>query len=191
MSNYLPRRLPIPAAEPDDLSAPYRAGLRQNRLLVQRCASCGTWQFGPEWLCHHCHAFDPEWTEVEPRGRIFSWERVWHPSHAALRQHGPYLAVLVELPQLAAFAWWVTCSVTPDGRHRGRSSKACSSIISMPIRRIRSCSGAWLDHAAAFRGRLGLPRPATICLTSIVRPAAEGSWRKSPGSALNKHANGP
>ena len=38
------------------------------------------------------------WTEVEPHGRIFSWERVWHPSHAALRQHGPYLAVLVTLP---------------------------------------------------------------------------------------------
>jgi hypothetical protein len=27
-----------------------------------------------------------------------SWERVWHPSHAALRRHGPYLAVLVEVP---------------------------------------------------------------------------------------------
>ena len=96
---YLPSGLPIPAAEPDGLSAPYWTGLRENRLLVQRCARCRTWQFGPEWICHHCHAFDVEWTEVEPRGRIFSWERVWHPSHAALKKHGPYLAVLVELPQ--------------------------------------------------------------------------------------------
>jgi uncharacterized OB-fold protein len=72
--------------------------LQQNRLLVQRCPHCATWQFGPEWLCHHCHSFDIEWTEVEPRGRIFSWERVWSPSHDALRQHGPYLAVLIELP---------------------------------------------------------------------------------------------
>ena len=97
-ATYLPAGLPIPVAEPDGLSAPYWEGLRHNRLLVQRCGHCGTWQFGPEWLCHHCHAFDPEWIEVEPRGRIFSWERVWHPSHAALKQHGPYLAVLVELP---------------------------------------------------------------------------------------------
>jgi uncharacterized OB-fold protein len=95
---YLPSGLPIPVAEPDGLSAPYWAGLRQDRLLVQRCAHCRTWQFGPEWLCHRCHAFDVEWTEVEPRGRIFSWERVWHPSHAALKQRGPYLAVLIELP---------------------------------------------------------------------------------------------
>jgi uncharacterized protein len=97
-ANYLPSGLPIPVAEPDGLSAPYWAGLRQNRLMVQRCSYCNTWQFGPEWLCHHCHAFDPEWTEIEPHGRIFSWERVWHPSHTALRQHGPYLAVLVEMP---------------------------------------------------------------------------------------------
>jgi uncharacterized OB-fold protein len=95
---YLPLGLPIPVAEPDGLSAPYWTGLRHNRLLVQRCGHCGTWQFGPEWLCHRCHGFDPEWTEVAPRGRIFSWERVWHPSHASLKGHGPYIAVLVELP---------------------------------------------------------------------------------------------
>lgn len=95
---YLPPGLPIPVAEPDGLSAPYWAGLRQARLMVQRCGHCGTWQFGPEWICHRCHSLSVEWTDIEPQGRIFSWERVWHPSHAALRGHGPYLAVLVELP---------------------------------------------------------------------------------------------
>lgn len=95
---YLPSGLPIPVPEPDGLSAPYWAGLSQNRLLIQRCTHCDTWQFGPEWLCHNCHGFELQWTEVEPRGRIFGWERIWHPSHAALRQHGPYLALLVELP---------------------------------------------------------------------------------------------
>lgn len=99
---YLPKGLPIPVAEPDGLSAPYWQGLREARLMVQRCRHCSTWQFGPEWICHQCHAFDPEWVEVAPHGLIFSWERVWHPSHAALRQHGPYLAVLVELPHAGA-----------------------------------------------------------------------------------------
>lgn len=98
LAPYLPAGLPIPVSETDSLSAPYWAGLRDDRLMVQRCAHCGTWQFGPEWICHECHAFDPEWVAVEPRGRIFSWERVWHPSHAALKLHGPYIAVLVELP---------------------------------------------------------------------------------------------
>jgi uncharacterized OB-fold protein len=97
-TTYLPVGLPIPVAEPDGLSAPYWEGLRQNRLLVQHCRHCRSWQFGPEWICHYCHAFDPAWTDIEPRGQIFSWERVWHPSHATLKQHGPYIAVLVELP---------------------------------------------------------------------------------------------
>jgi uncharacterized OB-fold protein len=94
---YLPTGLPIPVPESDGLSAPYWEGLQQNRLLVQRCSPCSTWQFGPEWLCHHCHSFDLHWVAVEPRGRVFSWQRVWSPSHNALRQHGPYIAVLVEL----------------------------------------------------------------------------------------------
>ncbi|NEV02058.1 DNA-binding protein [Bradyrhizobium sp. UFLA 03-164] len=73
-------------------------GLRECRLLVQRCDRCRCWQFGPEWICHNCRSFDLTWTDVEPTGRIYSWERVWHPSHAALKQHGPYVALLVELP---------------------------------------------------------------------------------------------
>jgi uncharacterized OB-fold protein len=96
---YLPAGLPAPVPEPDGLSAPYWAGLREGRLLVQRCSGCGTWQFGPEWLCHRCHRFDPDWVEVAPRGLIHSWERIWHPSHPALKGHGPYLVVLVELPE--------------------------------------------------------------------------------------------
>ncbi len=99
MSPYLPPGLPVPAPEPDGVSAPYWAGLREGRLLVQRCAQCGTWQFAPECICHRCRAFDPAWVEVQPAGRIYSWERIWHPVHPALKDRGPYLAVLVELPE--------------------------------------------------------------------------------------------
>ena len=98
-ATYLPPGLPAPVPEPDGLSEPFWAGLRQGRLRVQRCGACRTWQFGPEWICHHCHAFDPAWVEVSPRGLIYSWERVWHPSHPSLQDHGPYLVVLVELPE--------------------------------------------------------------------------------------------
>lgn len=94
---YLPAGLPAPLDE-EGVNAPYWQGLREGVLLVQRCGACGTWQFGGEWLCHRCHAFDPTWVAVAPRGRIFSWERVWHPVHPALKARGPYLVVIVELP---------------------------------------------------------------------------------------------
>ena len=95
---YLPEGLPVPVPEADGLSAPYWAALRKEQLLIQHCVHCATWQFGPEWICHRCHAFDPAWEQVAPRGRIYSWERVWHPSHPALIGHGPYLAAVVGLP---------------------------------------------------------------------------------------------
>lgn len=97
-STYLPPGLPAPEADSEGLNAPYWEGLRKRKLLVQRC-TCGNWQFGPEWLCYRCRRFDPPWEEVAPHGVIYSWERVWHPAHAALNGHTPYLVVLVELPQ--------------------------------------------------------------------------------------------
>ena len=94
--SHLPPGLPIPVAEPDGLSAPYWAGLRANVLRVQRCDACHMMQWGPEWVCHHCHSFRVGWAEIKPRGRIYSWERAWHPVHPALKRATPYLVVLVE-----------------------------------------------------------------------------------------------
>jgi uncharacterized OB-fold protein len=95
----LPEGLPIPAPETDGLSAPYWEGLARGCLLVQRCRSCGCWQWGPEWICHACLSLEMAWEEVEPRGRIHVAQRIWHPVHPALKGATPYLAVLVELPQ--------------------------------------------------------------------------------------------
>jgi uncharacterized OB-fold protein len=82
----------------DGLDAPYWAGTRAHELRVQRCNSCGTYQWGPEWICHGCRSRDVGWVAVEPRGRIYSWERSWHPVHPALTGAVPYVTVLVEIP---------------------------------------------------------------------------------------------
>ena len=98
-NSYLPPGLPIPVPGPDGLTAPYWEGARAGRLMVQRCKGCGGFQWGPEWICHRCHSFDLGWAEVKGRGRIYSWERPIHPVHRALNGHGPYVVVLVELPE--------------------------------------------------------------------------------------------
>ncbi|MES2187370.1 MAG: OB-fold domain-containing protein [Pseudomonadota bacterium] len=99
---YLPAGLPAPPPDPEGLTRPYWDGLRRGKLLVQRCAHCGAWQFGPEWLCHRCHTFGCDWVEVDPHGLVYSWERIWHPVHPVLQKQGPYLACLVELPHAGA-----------------------------------------------------------------------------------------
>ena len=95
---YLAPGLAAPRPASDGLDEPYWNGTRAEELWVQRCPSCGAYQWGPEWMCHRCQAFDPDWVQVEPRGRIFSWQRPHHPVHPALAEQGPYIVVLVELP---------------------------------------------------------------------------------------------
>lgn len=95
---YLPTGLPAPAPSVDGLDTEYWEAARRHELVVQRCNGCKGFQFGPEWICHHCHSFDLGWHRVAGRGRIYSWERVWHPVHPALKDACPYMVVLVELP---------------------------------------------------------------------------------------------
>ncbi|MBV1878941.1 MAG: OB-fold domain-containing protein [Pseudomonadales bacterium] len=96
---YLNPGLAIPRAQPDGLDAEYWQGLSENKLIIQRCSSCKGWQWGPEWLCHRCHSFEMGYEEVAATGVIYSHERIWHPIHPALKDQGPYIVVLVELPQ--------------------------------------------------------------------------------------------
>ena len=99
MSAYLPSGLPQPVPAADGLDREYWDGTRRHELRIQRCQECRGWQWGPEWICHACLSSSVGWVRVEGQGLIFSWERVWHPVHPALKEHGPYLVVLVELPQ--------------------------------------------------------------------------------------------
>lgn len=96
--SYLPPGLPAPVASPDGLDAPFWDGLRDETILAQKCDACGRFQWGPEFVCHRCHSLDLSFVPVAGDGVIYSHERVWHPVHPALGEHGPYIVVLVELP---------------------------------------------------------------------------------------------
>jgi uncharacterized OB-fold protein len=96
--SYLPAGLPIPTPERNGLSAPYWEGLRSETLKVQRNPKTGVYQWPAQWITHDTQSFDIEWVAVEPKGVIYSWTRVWHPVHPALKEAGPYIVVVVELP---------------------------------------------------------------------------------------------
>jgi uncharacterized OB-fold protein len=98
MSTVLPVGLPAPAPQGDGLDRPYWDATLRHELVAQRCDACGRFQWGPEWICHHCHAFDVGWAPVPGTARIHSWERVWHPVHPALKSAVPYVVLLVEFP---------------------------------------------------------------------------------------------
>ena len=96
--SYLNPGLPVPVASLDGLDTPFWEAAANGVLMLQVCEDCGYHQWGPEWVCHQCHSENVSFKEIEPRGRIYSYERVWHPVHPALNEQGPYLIVLVEFP---------------------------------------------------------------------------------------------
>ena len=95
---YFTTPVAYPATMNDDLDKPFIEGTQRGELWLQFCTACEHFQWGPEWLCHRCLSSDFEWRQVEGRGRIYSWERVWHPVHPVLREAVPYVVVVVELP---------------------------------------------------------------------------------------------
>ena len=84
---------------PDGLDQPYWDGLARGVVMIQRCPSCQTWIWGPRWLCPACLTPKPEWVEVEPNGRVFSWTRTWQKFAPEFADHVPYITVVVELPE--------------------------------------------------------------------------------------------
>jgi uncharacterized OB-fold protein len=116
--SVLPRGLPAPVPSPDGLDRPYWQGTRAHELRVQRCTSCSEWRWGPEWICHACGSFGTEWVAVEPTGRIFSWERVWHPVHPELTTAPPYVVLLVELPHASGVRMVGNLAGDPRGHVR-------------------------------------------------------------------------
>ena len=72
IQQVLPDGLPRPVPAGDGLDKTYWEGTRRHELWVQHCAGCGTWQWGPEWICHHCHTFDVAWERVGTTGVIYA-----------------------------------------------------------------------------------------------------------------------
>jgi hypothetical protein len=112
--SYLPKGLPSPVAENDGVDKPYWDGTRRGELMVQRCTKCDTFRWGPEWICHSCLSFDSDWQKVSGKGRIYSWERPWHPVHPALM--GPTSSCWSSCRMPATSVCSATCWATPNRR---------------------------------------------------------------------------
>ena len=88
---------PVPAIT--DAMRPFFAAARDHRLVVQRCAVCGTLRFPAREICTQCISRDAEWVPVAGRGTVFSYSvvhQVYDPGFAGLV---PYAVVIVELEE--------------------------------------------------------------------------------------------
>ena len=94
---YLPDDMPLPNTEEID-TREWWASCARKELVIQQCATCGTFRYPPVPICYQCHSFEFQWTPVSGRGIVYSYIIPYHPTHPALRDQPPYNVVLVELP---------------------------------------------------------------------------------------------
>jgi uncharacterized protein len=81
------------------LTREYWDGLREGRLMLQRCAVCrGVWH-PPEPVCPWCQSSAVEWFPASGRGHLYSYTWVHHATHEVFRDDLPYLVVLVDLEE--------------------------------------------------------------------------------------------
>ena len=109
--------------------------------MIQRCADCGTWQWGPEWICHNCNSLDMTWERLSRR-RHLQLGASLASVHPALKDHGPYLVVLVELPHAGNVR--MIGNLLGDPHQEvviGSKVKPCSSRTTTPTRPTHWCSG--------------------------------------------------
>lgn len=85
------------ATTPD--TEPYWIGLREGRLLLQRCAACGLVRHYPRPVCSACFSMDVAWTEASGRGTVHSWTETHHAFLPGLRDAVPYILVTAALEE--------------------------------------------------------------------------------------------
>ena len=94
---------PLPRITPD--SEPFYDGLREHRLLLPYCASCGKPHLPQGPVCPECFGERLQWRQASGRGCVSTWtvvHKAWFP---AFERDLPYNVVQVELeegPRLTA-----------------------------------------------------------------------------------------
>ena len=78
---------------------PYWTGLREARLLLQRCAACGLIRHYPRPVCSACFSMNVTWTAATGRGTVYSWTETHHPFLPELREAVPYILVTAALDE--------------------------------------------------------------------------------------------
>jgi hypothetical protein len=72
-------------------------GLRQHKLLIQRCGGCGALRHPPRPMCPACRSLDWDTVESSGRGAVYSYVMPLEPRFPFFDY--PYIVTLVQLDE--------------------------------------------------------------------------------------------
>lgn len=88
-----------PLPTPTEISAPYWNGLKEGRLTLPHCKSCGHWIFFPRRHCDKCWSQDLEWKEVKGTGTLYTYTLTRVPTLPDFADEMPQKMAVVELDE--------------------------------------------------------------------------------------------
>ncbi len=119
---------PRPAPSPDPDTAEYWRAGHDGRLLVQRCAACGSAQLYARDRCLRCRG-PVHWEEASGRGTVYSFTVIRQNYQRPFRDWIPYVVALVDLeegPRVMSNV--VACD--PKQVHIGMALRARFEVVS-------------------------------------------------------------
>jgi len=81
----------------DALTSPFWEAARRRALLIQRCRTCGEYQFYPRPFCLKCDADDLEWVRARGTGTVYAATTV--RIQISPEFEPPYIVALVDLDE--------------------------------------------------------------------------------------------
>ena len=90
-------RFDLPTIEPE--TQPFWDGAAAEKLVIQRCETCGGWQHYPRPFCKTCWSEDVAWAEASGDGTLYTYSIVRRNDLPPFDDRVPYVAAIVELAE--------------------------------------------------------------------------------------------
>jgi uncharacterized OB-fold protein len=88
-----------PMPHPTPVSQPFWDGLKEDRVMIQRCGDCDAWVFYPRSRCHHCLSDRLDWHEVSGAGTLYTFTIARQPTAPFFADEVPQRLAVVELDE--------------------------------------------------------------------------------------------
>ena len=74
-------------------------GCRRGELLIQKCNSCGEYQFYPRGICAKCWTSEIAWVKASGKGTVWAFTVTYQNRTPGFAEDVPYVLALVELEE--------------------------------------------------------------------------------------------
>lgn len=89
-------------------SAAYWEGLRNGKIVLQKCGDCGEWTHPPGPQCTSCLSANRTYVALSGRGTIYTYTVTHRAMHPEFKKDAPYIIVYVQLEEGLKLASWLT-----------------------------------------------------------------------------------